>query len=165
MAAFMALLVIFCLSCGEDDPVLPDYAGTWVTTATIPSEEGNIEGKQILMLNEKSFSDLVQLQVGTKWIDFVVMKGSVSVSGNMITRTIKELGITSYNMATNLPTGVIVTSKEGEEEFNTIMEQFGLEKTFTEEFSVSGNKLTLKTDDNHDGDYLDELETNVFTKQ
>lgn len=165
LVALIVLLVIFCSSCGDDDPVLPDYTGTWMATATIATEDGNFEGKQILTLTDNSFSDLAQIHLGTAWVDMVIMKGSVSVTGNRITRTVKELGTTTYNMATNLPTGVIVTSKEGDEDFNAMLQLYGLDKTFTEELSVSGNQLTLKSDDNHDGDYLDDMETTVFTRQ
>jgi hypothetical protein len=35
----------------------------------------------------------------------------------------------------------------------------------TVEYSVSGDKLTIKTDDNEDGDFDDENETQVWTKK
>src|SRR5665648_56411 len=79
--------------------------------------------------------------------------------------TISEIGISSLNAITGLPTGTIIGYKEGSVEFESILSQTEQSQTFESEYSISGSELTLKTDNNYDGDYLDEDEVTVYTKQ
>jgi hypothetical protein len=58
-----------------------------------------------------------------------------------------------------------ISYKEGSAEFEAILSQSEQSKTFESEYSVSGDKFTLKTDNNDDGDYLDGDEVTVYTKQ
>jgi hypothetical protein len=55
--------------------------------------------------------------------------------------------------------------KEGTPQFDNIFSQTGQTQTFGFEFSISGNTLTVYSDYNSDGDYLDEDEAVVYTKQ
>jgi len=55
--------------------------------------------------------------------------------------------------------------KTGSSDFQRIMSENGIPQTFTSQFSVSGNKLTIMTDVNNNGNYTDPGETTVYTKQ
>ncbi|MGE5395619.1 MAG: hypothetical protein ACM3P1_12830 [Candidatus Saccharibacteria bacterium] len=165
-AAFMAVGMMFNSSCKEEDKVLPDYTGTWVTVETIASGGKYVQVKDIRTFTETGFTELVQKQLSSdQWIDYVSVKGTLSVYGDMMNVTVTEMGASSYSMVTNLPTGVITFYKKGTSEFDVLISQLDQPKTFESKFSVSGNKMIIQTDLNSDGDYLDEMETSVYTKQ
>lgn len=165
-AAFMAVAVIFNSSCKDDDPVLPDYAGTWITVKTVPSQSGYTQVKDLLTFTEKSFMDLKQEQTAdNKWTDLESVQGSMTVYGNVMNVTVTEIGISSYSMLTDLPTGVITSYKKGTTEFDALITKMDQPKTFESKYSITDNKMTLQIDSNADGDYLDEFETSVYTKQ
>ena len=168
VALFLAILVIFISSCSKKDKmenqVHPDYVGAWMSTDTIYIPNyGTTSIKDVMTLTETNFSDLRQVQVLTVWMDFISMKGTLSVDGNLINVKITEAG-TSLNMATKIPSGKITTYKEGTPEFDSLLSLAKLSKAFKSEYSVSGNKLTLKTDANNNGTY-DAGEITVYTKQ
>lgn len=169
IVAFMAIVLIFISSCKKDepatpkvDPTAPNYVGTWIAIEPITAD---IQMKDIITLTETSFTDLGQIGLSANlWVDYISMKGSISVNGKLMTVTITDLGLTSFN-SLNIPTGVITSYKTGSAGFEDLITQSGQPKIFNSEYSVSGNQLTLKTDLNADGDYLDESETTVYTKQ
>lgn len=165
----LTLMVIISSSCKKDDEINPDYVGTWaVIMPSIPTATGFTGGfKDNMTFTKSSFTDLIQMpgESADKWIDYMNMKGSISVSGNLMTVTITELGISSFDVITGRPTGTIISYKEGSSTFDAILNNSEQPKTFNSEYSVSGNKLTLKTDNNDDGDYLDSDEVTVYTKQ
>ncbi|HEY3371567.1 MAG TPA: hypothetical protein VGK10_11995 [Prolixibacteraceae bacterium] len=166
VAALMALLMIVVVSCKDDDPVLPAYAGTWAATESIPTETGYTSIKDIVTLTETSFAELGQMEIGTgNWKDIASLKGTMTVSGNSLHITLTDVGMTTLNMLTGLPTGTIITYHEGSAEFNDQLSQMEQPKTYVTQFSISGNQLTLLTDINLDGDYTDEYETGVYTRQ
>jgi hypothetical protein len=161
-------LVIFFTSCVKEDEVTPDYVGTWISDVPIPTATGYTKGlRDIMTFSENRVVDLIQLPDGTlnQWIDYMNMKGSLSVSGNIMTVTISEIGISTMNAVTGKPTGTIISYKDGSAEFETILSQSDQSKVFVSEYSVSGNQMTIKTDNNNDGDYSDALETTVYTRQ
>ena len=165
VAVFLTVLVTFSSSCKKDDKVNADYVGTWIAVNPISTEFGSTSLKEIMTLTETTFTDLMQILIpGNNWVEYVNMKGSISVNGNLIDVTIAEVG-TAFDMNTGLPTGVIKTYKTGSPEFDTLLSKAGRSKTFKLEYSVSGKELTLKSDNNGDGDYLDANETKVYTKQ
>lgn len=166
MASLMALVIIFSTSCKEDDPVRPDYVGTWETVESVPTDEGHVQVKDIMTFNETGFTNMAQMELlAGKWVDFASMKGTMTVSGDFMNVIVTEIGITSLNMITGLPTGVITSYQKGSTEYDALFAQLGESKSFESKFTVAGNKLTLQTDKNEDGDYLDELETSVYTKK
>ncbi|HLN73282.1 MAG: hypothetical protein ACM3O8_04675 [Methylococcaceae bacterium] len=165
-AAFVAVGMVFISSCKKDDPVLPDYAGTWVTVETVASNGKYVQVKDIRTFTQTSFTELVQKQLTSDtWTDYASVKGTLSVYGDVMNVTVTEMGASSYSMVTNLPTGVISYYKKGTSEFDVLIAQMDQPKTFESKFSVSGNKMIIQTDLNSDGDYLDEMETSVYTKQ
>jgi len=166
LATFMALVLIFGTSCNDDDPVLPDYAGTWSTIDVLTTEEGSVQVKDIMTFTENSFSDLSQFQISSNtWTNMFSMGGTMVVTGDIMTVTITEIGVTSFSGVKGLPTGVITSYKKGTPEFDELITDNDQPKTFDSKFTISGNKMTLQTDHNGDGDYLDEYETSVYTKQ
>lgn len=167
LALVLTVLAVFCSSCEKDDEVVSDYVGTWIAEVSIPTASGFTSFRDVMTFSENSVIDLMQIPGGSadKWIDYMNLKGSITVSENMITVTITELGISSVDAITRMPTGTIISYKEGSVEFEAILSQSEQSKTFQSEYSVSGDKLTLKTDNNDDGDYLDGDEVTVYTKQ
>jgi len=167
LVALLTILVIFSSSCKKDDEVTPDYAGTWIAVESIPTASGYTAIRDVMTFTENKVTDLIQFPGGSadKWIDFMNLKGTISVSGNLMTITIVEIGISSLNAITGMPTGTIVSYKEGSAEFDALLLQGEQSKTFNSEYSISENKMTLKTDNNNDGDYLDGDEVTVYTKQ
>ena len=166
VATFLAIFVIFSSSCKKDNQVPhPDYMGAWMSMDTISTAYGTTALKDVMTLTETSFTDLRQVQVPVlnTWMDFISTKGTLSVDGNSINVKITEAG-TSLNMATKIPSGKITTYKEGTPEFDSLLSLAKLSKAFKSEYSVSGNKLTLKTDANNNGTY-DAGEITVYTKQ
>ena len=165
----LTIVVIISSSCKKDGEINPDYVGTWaVIMPSIPTDTGYTSGfKDNMTFTKSGFTDLIQMpgESADKWIDYLSMKGSITVSGNMINVTITEFGISSFDVITGKPTGTIISYKEGSSTFNDILNNSGQAKTFNSEYSVSGNKMTLKTDNNEDGDYLDSDETTVYTRQ
>ena len=172
LATFMAIVLIFSSSCKKDDPVIPivvpvtpNYVGTWIAIAPFTTVYGDIQMKDIKTFTDSSFTDRVQLEIATDlWINYGSMKSSLSVSGNLMNVTITDIGTSSTNML-GIPTGVITSYKKGSAEFNDLISLSGQHNTFSSEYNVSENQLTLKTDINLDGDYLDANETTVYTKQ
>lgn len=166
MASLMALVIIFSTSCKEDDPVRPDYVGTWETVESVPTVEGHVQLKDILILSETSYSNTIQKELSAgKWIDYASLKGTATFTGDYMNVIITEIGVTSLNLITGLPTGVITSYLKGSEEYDILFAEMEEAKIFESRFTVAGNKLTLQIDKNGDGDYIDELETSVYTKK
>lgn len=167
-SAIVLLTLVVCLaSCGKDEEPTLDYVGTWIAVESIPTVIGLREVRDVMTFTENTVVDLMQTPGWSagNWIDLLNLKGSISVSGNLMTVTIAEIGITSLDPVLGLPTGTIINYKDGNAEFEDILSEYDLARVFDSEFIVSGNKLTLKTDKNDDGDYEDELEITVYTRQ
>lgn len=162
------LIALFALvsSCSKDDEIAADYIGTWVTYTTIDDglEPDGREAKVTMTFTANSFNNLFQVKDATtgNWVDYFAMKGSLSVTNQLITGTTTEIGL-GIDLITGEPTGTMTFYKAGSPYFDLYMEDSDV--TFNFEYSVSGNTLTLKTDDNNDGDYLDEGETETLTRQ
>ena len=167
VVTLLAILVISISSCSKNDnQVHPDYVGAWMSIDSISTVYGNTSLKDVITLTETSFTDLKQIQFMNAWMDFISMKGTLSASGNLINVHITEAG-TSFDMDTLLPflpLGKITSYKEGTPEFDSLLSLAKLSQTFKSEYSVSGNKLTLKTDYNNNGKY-EANETTVYTRQ
>lgn len=148
-------------SCTKDEEIAADYVGTWVTTTTI---DDDMDAKVTMTFTTNSFINLFQVQDVTtnNWVDYFATKGSISVTNQMITGTTTEIGL-AIDLLTGEPTGTMTYYKAGTPYFDLYMEDSDL--SFKGEYSVSGNTMTLKTDDNKDGDFLDEGETMTLTKQ
>ena len=163
---FILLYVIVFSSCKKDE-AQPDYAGTWVVTGAYTLGNMTFEMKDILTLSKGSFSDVIQIKDPTnnKWINASGIKGSVSANENLLTFIIQEIGVSSVNVVTQMPTGTLEYYKDGQTEFDDLLSANDLVKTYNSEYSIADNTLTLKTDINEDQDYNDAGETILYTRQ
>lgn len=155
-------MIISFSSCSKDEEITADYVGTWVSNTSF---EGS-EAKETMTLTPNSVTNLLQIKDPTKntWVDYIKIKGSIVVNKQILTVTLTEIGL-GFDFLTGEPTATMTTYKAGSGFFELIIEEAVGGATFTSEYSVSGNTLTLKTDDNDDGDYLDEDEAVTYTRQ
>ena len=145
-------------SCGEDkDEPDADYVGTWVSVETTSEDGLSALTKNTLVLTANSFSYLSQLY----FIDLAKMEGSITVSGDKVNATVTGFGMASED---DITSGVVVY-KKGSSEFDSLIANNNIQTSFEIKYSISGNLLTLSIDGNNDGDYTDEGETVVYTKQ
>jgi hypothetical protein len=165
------LILSLCLfgllsSCEKDEQGAP-FDGTWAAEGTLIINDLSFEYKDIITFNNGSFNNIGQLKNPStnKWINFIGMKGSVTDNSGSMTITIKEIGISTVDVMSNMYTGNIVYYKDGQTEFNNLMTQTGMNTTYDSDYSISGNSLTIKTDLNNDGDFNDPNETSVYIKQ
>lgn len=149
-------------SCSKDDEVSADYVGTWLSDESIASSSE----KETLILTANSLTINLQTKDETtgSWVEYYGLKGSISVNKQLLTITITEIGV-AFDVQTGEPTGTMTFYKAGSASFDLLLQHAEQSVTFNSEYSVSGNTLTLKTDDNNDGDYMDEGESTTFTKQ
>lgn len=165
-AAFLLLVAVTVVSCKKDDDD-PDYVGTWVVLGTFNDGETNFEMKDVLTLSSGKFEEKMQLKnpVNNTWLDYMGMKGTLTVNGNKINVTITEIGLSAINPVTQTPTGVITYYKSTDTEFSELVEGFGIDLTYQSEYSIQGSEITIKTDLNGDGDFNDEDELSTYTRQ
>jgi hypothetical protein len=158
--------VIMLSSCNKNDEVNADYIGTWSAVATVTESGNSLRCKDKMTLTQSGFSDLLQICDPTtgKYIDWMKLNGAMSVSGNAMTMKVTEIGVSSVDV-TGYPTGSLIMYKEGSSTFTSLFEQADKPKAFKSVYEVSGSKLTLKTDNNNDGDFTDAGETTVYTKE
>jgi len=159
---FFALVFLFT-SCSKDETVNPDYVGTWSVAIT----KGGDEIKDNITYTKEGFTETLQIYdaTTTKWTTYKTSAGIISIKGTTLTSTYKSIGLAVPDLTTGELTGTILTYSEGSDTFNMFFSESGVPQTFNSQFSVSGNKLTLMTDQNGDGVYTDLGETLVFTKQ
>lgn len=167
LASMLILLVIISTSCKEDDEVLPEYVGTWFAIQTLDNYGVFTQYKDVVTFTVDGYSDLGQMYNSTtkRWVDYQLVNGSFTVSGKIVNVLVEEMGVTTFETLTNLPTGSINTYKEGDPLFEKLLLQTGQPKSYISEYSISGNELVMQTDHNDDGDYLDARETIIFTRQ
>jgi hypothetical protein len=167
-ALLLSLFIVVFSSCSKkDNEPNPDYVGTWVALQTITQDGETMQFKDIMTFTKDGFNDRGQVyDVSTsKYIDYVKLNGTMTISGAVMNISITEIGVSSVDPISGAPTGIIVMYKEGTSQYDLIFSQTGQPKTFISEFSVDGPILTLKTDNNDDGDYTDINETTFYTKQ
>lgn len=158
--------VIMLSSCSKNDEVNADYVGTWSAVATISESGNSIQCKDKFTFTQSGFSDMFQLCDPTtgKYIDYLKLSGTMIVSDNAMNMKATEIGVSTTDV-TGYPTGTIIMYKEGSSVFTSLFSQTGLSQTNKSIYEVSGSKMTLKTDNNNDGDYTDAGETTVYTKE
>lgn len=162
----LALVLIFSASCKKDETKEP-YLGTWSYNDTMTEDGITMQVKDIITLTKDKFTNMGQVKnpLTNEWIDAFGMKGELSVTGDKMNLIITEMGMTSYDSMTGMPTGTIIYYTEDDVEFDGLLDEMEMPQTVSSEFFIAGDKLTIKTDYNSDGDYTDEDETTVYTKQ
>lgn len=166
--AFMFLLVITAAfsSCSKDEDVSQndDYVGKWSSEVIISDSEP--DSKHNLTLTKNTFEDVIQTKVSSgAWVNSIVLKGTMTVTNNVMNCHVSDIGVSEMNEQTNEFTGNVTTYNESTMLYGFIMERAGRESDFQAEYTVSSNKLTLKTDLNTDGDFLDANETTIYNRQ
>ena len=165
LIVFPVSLFIFNTSCKKDDS--PEYVGTWVGEKYYPAGGGYggyAAFKDILTINETSYLNILQKQIsGGKWDNYESIEGSLSTDGSIMNLTISELR--SYYYIFEAPRENVEIYKKEDANFETILLNKGKQKSFSWEYNVSGKKLTIKIDNNKDGDFSDLNETIEYTKQ
>jgi hypothetical protein len=169
ISTFILLLVLTAAftSCKKDnnnEVQNADYVGTWSSGSddSSTSQNGNI---QILTLTKNNFDAMVKTKNNQgQWVNSFALKGTMTVNGNKMNVHISQFG-SSINPLTGEQTNTVTYFNEGSLIFETLMSSSGYKKDFQSEYSVVGNKLTLKTDMNDDGDYTDANETTTYTRQ
>lgn len=166
LVSMLILLFIVSTSCKKEE-VLPDYVGTWFAIQPLDNYGVYTQYKDVLTFTVGGYSDLGQMYNSTtnKWVDYQLVNGSFTISGPIVNVLVEEMGVTTFETLTNLPTGSINTYKEGDPLFDKLLLQAGQPKSYIAEYIVSGNELVMQTDHNEDGDYLDDRETIIFTRQ
>jgi hypothetical protein len=159
---------VFVTSCEKDDKEdsVPAFIGKWSRVETIPVEDFTLDVKDIVTFTARSFTNLGQVKnpETNTWIDLMGLKANISVDKNKIDVTVKEVGLSELDLD-GMPTGDITYYSDEDMEFEAILAEVELEQHFLGEYSVSGDQLTLKSDDNNDGDFNDEGEIEVYTRE
>lgn len=168
ISTFMLLLVITAAftSCKKDDTVVQnaDYVGKWNSDVSASTTQG--DHKDILTLTKNTFEDIIQTKVSSgAYVNSIIVRGTMTVTNNVMNVHVSEIGVSDINSQTNEFTGNVTTYKEGSLLYGLILDQVGQEADFQSDYTVSSDKLTLKTDMNKDGDFLDTNETTTYTRQ
>ncbi|MGE5395250.1 MAG: hypothetical protein ACM3P1_10930 [Candidatus Saccharibacteria bacterium] len=163
---FLLVITATFTSCKKDETTVQDadYIGKW-SSDVIPSS-GQGDQKHNLTLTKNTFEDVIQTKVSSgAWVNSIIVKGTMTVTSNKMNVHVAEIGISEINDQTKEFTGNVTTYKEGSLFYGLIMDQVGRKPDFQAEYTVSSNTLTLKTDMNNDGDFLDANETTTYNRQ
>lgn len=163
----ISLFTVLFSSCKKDDEVNPEYVGTWVATQAVFDEDIILQVRDVMTFTKDSFTDLGQLfdESTSSYIDYIKLIGTLVVEESIMNIDITEVGLSTFDMISGKPTGTIVMYKEGTSQFDNIFSQTGQSQSFGFEYSISGNTMTVYSDNNSDGDYNDDEEAIVYTKE
>lgn len=166
---FIAASILTVSSCkkdDDDDNKQTDYVGIWATEETVPTDEGSITIKDVITFSENSFTEVAKVKDPStdKWVDLLGRKGSINANTGEMNVTLTEAGATTVDIKGE-PTGVLVYYKDGTSEFAELLLEMEMSKNYKAKYTISGNSLTLKADNNNNGSFDDEDEVHIFTKQ
>ncbi len=167
LIAFLAVLSITSCKKDDDDDNKSAFIGTWSRIESIEIEEDfSIDVKDIFTFTKSSVTNLGQVYNPDteEWLNLMGMKAAIDVSGEKMDVTVISVGLSDVD-DDGIPTGVLIYFDDNDEEFEAVLAEVELEQYFEAEYSVSGDELTLKTDDNGDGDFNDDGETQVYTRE
>ena len=155
---FFSVLVLLFSSCSKDDAVSPDYVGTWSATTT----ESGMSIKENMTFTTDGVTQLSQMSIPTTniWIDFLKATATISVNSSTMTTTFTGIG-----MIPDSNGSITILYPVGSSDFQNYLTVNGFTLSYISKYSVSGNKLTIMTDNNGDGLYTGTDETKVYTKQ
>ncbi|MFC2152526.1 hypothetical protein ACFLSE_08365 [Bacteroidota bacterium] len=155
--------IVIIIACEDEEgenlnEVIPDeLIGNWEAIIT----DGAIESKNTLTFTEDAFTMLFLEKDNNEWHVDEGVKGTFTVSGNELTLTFTHFGFSDYDEVTQTY-GDCIWYGSGTAEYDYMIE-FCEGATFKAEYSVSGNQLTFKWDENRDGIYSAD-ETTVYVK-
>jgi hypothetical protein len=165
--AYVVLIIWTAQGCEKEDEQ-PDYVGTWATVQTQDStNSGTVNLRDVVDFSAKSFTHLGQVLSSqtNEWINFIGVKGKITIDDNIMSIKIVEMGVSQFNLFTGLPTGTIYYYRQDQAEFTNILKDSQISQYYQSKFQISGNKLILWTDKNGDSDYDDENEETTFFRQ
>ena len=140
----LGLIIIGGIACNEEDE--PEYVGSWVTTQqTLCGEAQNK-----LTLTESNFTVIVSQKISTNlYIDVAGIKGGLAVTENNVVLTPSAVASIDSTGSTGL-----VWYEKGSDEYNAINDDFfEIPDNVTGEYEINGDELTMKMDNNGDGEY------------
>lgn len=157
---WLTVALVLCLmvgmgACKEDDDNSTSYIGTWERTDD--SEFGMV--KQVLVISEASFNMSMKINLLNAWMDMMVIKGTYTVNGDIFTLTITEIGVPNEDMS-----GLVYYTPNDAEWEEILADEAEIEDSFDAKFELSGNTLTIITDDNYDGTFDPVEEGETFTR-
>jgi len=166
IALLFSIMLVLLSACKKDEPD-PEYVGTWSTDQTITLGDVQVQMKDLMTLTKGGFDEMMQLLDGStdKYVNYLELIGSMTVTNNILHGWITEIGVSSFDPLSGNPTGQIIKYKEGTTGYDNFFAQNGQSKSFGFEFSISGNSMTLMSDNNQDNDYDDAGEMVIYTKQ
>jgi hypothetical protein len=162
---FVFALIVFLQSCKKDYD--PDLIGTWIAEETVPLNGYPTKVKDVITFSKNRFTDLIQIYIPSlgNYYDYKKLSGSISITGSTMYLALYEIGFMSYPATDGNPPGPLTFQKKGDLQFYYNTTHGVYKEFFNAVYTLSGNKLTIMSDNNSDGDYSDPLETTVYTRQ
>ncbi|HJX72453.1 MAG TPA: hypothetical protein VJ346_10885 [Bacteroidales bacterium] len=168
------LIVAVILGCEKKEEG-PAYVGTWEyaeendTLATQPILL-ILSQKMILTLSKDSWQMMMQIKLPPQinnFSDYIGFKGSMTVDGEDVEIIFKEVGMREINYQTFTFIDDEVTwynETDDPNMFGSLFYEYGPDDTtISGKLIVEGNKLTMKMDEDLNGQ-IDEEEITVFTR-
>jgi len=165
LSAIITTLII--ISCDNDDEILPEYVGKWVTEKPIPGAHGFLSVKYYLELTQNEFKEIFIQPTQTPPYSIstqISLEGTVTVSENILKLTIHKLSISNYDSATGAVSEPYETRTYKDEDFGSEFNYIRITSNHEVEYSFVDGKLILKVDENLDGIYS-ESEEYIYSKQ
>ena len=158
MVMGLTLLLLMPLgSCSSDDD--DDDAGFIGTWERMESGDQDVEMKQVLVITATTFEVKMQMELLAQWLDFMVIKGTYTAEGDIMSMTVTQVGLIKEDLS-----GLQYFSPSDPEWDAILAGEVEMPESFDAKYSVSGDKLTIIFDDNEDGIYDPVEEGVVFTR-
>lgn len=168
LLAMSAIALVTLYACEKDDDKDEprDYVGQWVTVRTVQSEDGDFEVQDIVNFTESGFTEIASIvdPITEEWVDLIGRKGEFTVKSGLMNVKLTEAGFSELDDDTGLPTGDIIYYEEGTDEFDALLEELDMIASYKAKYTISGDNLTLKSDNNNNGSYDDDDEVYTFTR-
>ena len=167
-------LLALLIACEKKD-TKPAYVGTWesaVETDTLTTDPYLVllNHKMELTLEENTWQMIMKIKVApiiNDFTDYMGFKGTMTVDGEDAVVNFTEVGIRSVDTQTfTFIDDAIVwyNAEDNPTNFSALMAEYGPDNTTIQaKLNVSGNTLTMKSDDNLNGTY-EEDEITEFTR-
>ncbi|MGV8140149.1 MAG: hypothetical protein AB2L20_33605 [Mangrovibacterium sp.] len=164
----LILLVLCCFSCNKDEDY-PHYPGRWMTTKGVPASGGFTIVRYYLELSENGFTESFvdyNQKPDINYPKYVSIKGSVFVAGDIMTFTPEELSYSRYDENTSTHSDpYAVYTKERDNIGSMLSGLVLLTSGHHVQYTVTGNKLTLKVDYNRNDDFSDDHPAYSYDRQ
>ncbi len=153
----------------------PIYAGTWekvVENDTVATDPFTIvlNQKMVITLTKDTWKMVSQIKIPpviNDYTEYVGFKGTMTVDGEDAEIVFTDAGIRQFDTQnlTFIDAQIIwYNATDDPTMFSSVMNEYGPDYTTVQaKMTVSGNTLTMKTDDNMNGQF-EEDEIQVFTK-